>query len=217
MKNSSFQKPGLPRQSTPNKKSMGGYLMVEVMVSMVIILVGITGISKIQNVAKLSNEQAMQRSTAINLVDNLMERIRSNPGGLADYFANSQLTGALTAPATCAADPVCTAAERADWDLYDWEQLLIGAQEDAGGDATGGLVNPIVCLQGPPAPAVVGDSGVYNIAIVWHGRAKLTNQTIAANANASACGTLLADNAYDEVPASNDNLHRRVYWQELFM
>ena len=74
MKNSSFQKSGLPRQSTPNKKSMGGYLMVEVMVSMVIILVGITGISKIQNVAKLSNEQATQRSTAINLVDNLIEK-----------------------------------------------------------------------------------------------------------------------------------------------
>ena len=213
MKNSSFQKPGLPRQSTPNKKSMGGYLMVEVMVSMVIILVGITGISKIQNVAKLSNEQATQRSTAINLVDNLIERIRSNPGGIAAYFSDGDnrviLNGSLTAPTACSSSYVCTPAEVAARDLYEWEQLLIGTQEAAGANDTGGLVNPIVCLQ-PEG----GTSRIYHIAIVWHGRTKISNQTIADNPKASICGT--EDGSYDEGSANN-NLHRRVYWQEIFI
>ena len=214
MTRSIFQKPGLSGRPKALKKAMGGYLMVEVMVSAIIITVGIVGISQIQNVAKLSNEQAMQRSTAINLVDNLIERIRSNGGGVGTYFSNGdnvvKITGIPAEPAACSSGSVCIATAVADRDIYEWAQLLVGAQELDGGNNTGGLVNPIVCLQ-PQA----GGTGIYTIAIAWHGRAKLSNQAITDNTTANNCGAADADNAYDE--AGNDNVHRRVYWQEFFI
>ena len=76
--------------------------------------------------------------------------------------------------------------------------------------STGGLVNPVACLV---RPAATGD-GMYEIAIVWQGLTQLPNQNIPENANASLCGT--TDGSYD-AGSSNNNLYRRVHWQEIFL
>lgn len=197
-------------------KNQTGYLLVEVLVSMLIITVGVVGIAKLQHVSKSSNAQAVQRTIASHLTDNLIERIRTNAGGIDTYFPSDStlvLTGSTSAPSTlCTAGNVCTAAQLATFDIWEWEQNLIGAFETASGVATGGLVNPIVCLQRPAG----GGDGQYHIAIAWHSQSRLEQQPVVANANASSCGAGAADNAYDAT-GGNDNAHRRVHWQEVYL
>ncbi|MGI9318568.1 MAG: type IV pilus modification protein PilV [bacterium] len=197
-------------------KKQTGYLLVEVLVSMLIITVGVVGIAKLQHVSKSSNAQAVQRTIASHLTDNLIERIRTNSAGIGTYFPNDStvvLTGGSSTPATqCTAGNVCTPAQLATFDIWEWEQNLIGTFESASGAATGGLVNPIVCLRRPAG----GGDGLYQIAIAWHSQSRLEQQPIAANSNASTCGTAASDNAYDAT-GSNDNAHRRVHWQEIYL
>jgi len=201
----------------PNQnKKQAGYLLVEVLVSMLIVTVGVVGIAKLQHVSKNSNAQAVQRTIASHLTDNLIERVRTNTGGINTYFPSDStvvLTGSTSAPAAlCTAGNVCTAAQLAAFDIWEWEQNLIGTFETASGAATGGLVNPIVCLQRPAG----GGDGLYHIAIAWHSHSRLEQQPVVANANASTCGAGVTDNAYDAT-GGNDNEHRRVHWQEVYL
>ena len=85
-----------------------------------------------------------------------------------------------------------------------------GLDVTTSGDSTGGLVDPVVCLQRPTG----GGDGIYHIAIAWHSFTRLPNQTISANANASSCGT--GDSKYDAT-GSDDNEYRRVHWQEVYL
>lgn len=198
----------------PDKQA--GYLLIEVLVSMLIITVGVIGIARLQHVSKSSNAQAVQRTIASHLTDNLIERIRVNTEGIATYFpsdATVVLTGGSTTPGQlCTSGSICSAAQLATFDIWEWEQNLIGAFETSSGAATGGLVDPIVCLQRPAG----GGDGLYHIAIAWHSQSKLEQQPVLANGNASTCGTNASDNAYDAT-SGNDNAHRRVHWQEVYL
>ena len=194
-------------------KPQSGYLLIEVLVSMIIILLGLVGIAKLQHVAKIAHAQAVQRTIASNLASNLIERIRSNPAGIGTYFpsdATRELNGSTSyIGPPCTSGSPCAPVELAAYDIWEWEQSLTGALETVSTASTGGLVNPVVCLKREAG----GGNGIYHMAIVWHGHSKLQYQTIAANANASTCGT--TDSAYDD--SGNDNVYRRVHWQEIFL
>ncbi len=180
---------------------------------MIIIFLGVVGIAKLQHVAKSSNAQAIQRTLASNLADNFIERIRINPAGISTYFPteSSYLNGNISEPdKKCTSVNTCTPPELAAFDLWEWGRHLTGGFETVNGTSTGGLVNPVACLV---RPAATGD-GMYEIAIVWQGLTQLPNQGIPENANASLCGT--TDGSYD-AGSSNNNLYRRVHWQEIFL
>lgn len=196
-------------------RNQSGYLLVEVMVSMVIILLGVVGIAKLQHVAKIANMQAVQRTIASTLADDLIERMRSNTSGIAVFVPTDstvQLHGSSSTPLqNCTPDAMCDSSQLAAYDIWEWQQSLIGEAEQIGGVESGGLVEPMVCLKRPPG----GGSGLYDIAIVWRGLSSIQHQSIADNATASSCGTAPADNAYDKV--GNDNVYRRVHWQQIFL
>jgi type IV pilus assembly protein PilV len=155
----------------------------------------------------------MQRTIASSMTDNLIERIRTNPAGISGYFPGDStvvLKGTTSTPSQlCTTSSACTPTQLANFDLWEWEQHLTGALETVSGTSTGGLVNPTVCLRRPAG----GGDGLYHVAIAWHGQSKLLNQTIAANPNASTCGT--TDTAYDA--SGNDNAYRRIHWQQIFL
>jgi type IV pilus assembly protein PilV len=206
----------LPRQI--NKHA--GCLLLEVMVAMIIILIGVVGIAKLQHVAKSSNGQALQRTEAIMLADDLIERIRSNISGMTGYFTGSTIKvisgiPSSTPPATCSSSSPCTAKQMADYDLWEWHRDITGAFESESGTSTGGLVNPTVCLVGPGyVSATNHQSGFYDIAIAWHGQNQIGYQSISGNILASGCGTTDAGK-YDA--DGNDNVYRRVHWQRVFL
>ena len=165
-----------------------GFTIIEVMVSVIIFSIGLIGIAKLQVVSKQSNYDAVARITATGLAQDMLSRMRANPGELLAYVTVSGIntvgrTSITTEPtpncSSTASGDICGAEELADHDVWEFEQALDGAAEqDANGNSLGGLSQPTACISGP----VDGSAGVYTVAIVWYGKTPLSNPA------ANACG-----------------------------
>lgn len=168
-----------------SSQKQSGFTLIEVLIAVVIFSVGLLSVASLQIVARKANYEAVQRTTASHLAQAMLERMRANRPALATYSSGGERQlggGTIAAPAnTCRnrATP-CVAANLALADLWDWEQLLDGAFEVAGGASVGGLVSPRACIRGN------GGTGAYTVAIAW--RASTESEV----APADACGAGLA-------------------------
>lgn len=159
-----------------------GFSLLEVMIALLIFGVGLLSVAALQGVSKRANYEAVQRTTASFLALDMLERMRVNTQQLNLYIeGNMELGGGTRAapaiPCTSLADN-CDGIDISRVDLWEWERRLDGVAEDLAGTATGGLVSPTACLDGPPG----GGTGIYTVAIAWRGVTELTNPT------ASDCG-----------------------------
>ena len=161
-------------------RRQAGITLVEVMIALLVISVGLLAVASLQLLSKRSNYDAAQRTTAAQLADDLMERMRANPAALIDYLGAAPVGGgSVASPATrCEGAVTCTAQELALYDTWQWEQQLDGSLVRLGGEATGGLVAPVACINGPD----FGGTGTYSVAIAWRGLTEATNPVI------DACG-----------------------------
>jgi type IV pilus assembly protein PilV len=162
-----------------------GIGMIEVLVTLFIISVGFLNMAALQTTAKRSNFDAVQRTTAVMLAHDIVERMRANPGVLGTYLTSGVGGGTQVAPVRdCGAGVSCTPLQLAAFDLYQWEQTIDGISESRTISGTltqtGGLVNPAACISGPSG----GGPGIYTVTIVWRGLAELNNNS------ASSCGAL---------------------------
>jgi type IV pilus assembly protein PilV len=159
-----------PRQS--------GFGLVEVLVTVLILAVGLLSAASLQLLSKRSNYDAAQRTTAAHLAQDLLERMRSNSAALIDYVPVGSLGGDTLgdAPAVDCSDPGtdCAPADLAGYDLWQWEDLLDGELENAGGAAAGGLSSPTACVSGP----AFGGTGTYSIAIAWRGMTEIADPEV---------------------------------------
>jgi type IV pilus assembly protein PilV len=172
----------------PVNRASRGFTIVEVLVSIIIFSIGLIGVARLQVVAKQSNHDAVQRVTATGVAQDILTRMRANQTELETYVSNSGSTtiGGVTissepSPSCAASGTSCTSAQLASHDLWDIEQAVDGVTEQAGGNNTGGLVSPTLCITG----LATGVSGVYTVAIAWRGKAALTNSTRTTCGNAS--------------------------------
>ena len=179
-------------------KSECGFSLIEILVTLIIVTLGLLSSATLQALSKRGIYDAAQRTTAAHLAEDLLERMRGNPGALASYVPGATLGGGTlgaTPGVDCGnATVTCTAAEMAAFDLWQWEQQLDGAFELDGSRATGGLVSPVACIQGP---GFLGGNGEYTIAIAWRGMTALANPTAASCGEAS--GNYGDDNEYRRV------------------
>lgn len=121
-----------------------GFTLVEVMVSIVILSFGLLGIAGLMIKGMQFTQSAQQRSIATLLAYDMIDRMRSNQAGVAladsatgggNYHRPASNVTATGSPyiiqktacvgATAAATG-CTAADMADQDSYEWEQLIAG-------------------------------------------------------------------------------------------
>ena len=163
--------------------SQSGFSLIELLVALIIFSIGLLAVAGLQTVSKRANYESLQRTTAAQAANGLLEDMRTNGGGIDIYRTAGEIGGGSrgTRPVpNCIAGAECNAAQKAAHDLWFWEQAIDGTLETNGGVAAGGLVLPTLCVTGP----VAGGAGMYEIAIVWRGGADLTN-----TANV-ACGTL---------------------------
>ena len=163
-------------KSTATKQK--GITFIEVLIALVIIVTGILGAVALQTTAKKSSFDAMQRSLASSLAQDIVERMRGNNSAtLALYATNSPYgSGKITSPPTCnSMANLCTAAQMVTHDLFGWEQALMGADVKNGTSNFGGLVGAIGCL------SVVGNT--VTVVVTWQGKAEYTD------AKKATCGT----------------------------
>lgn len=184
----------------PNRISRQyGAFLIEVMIAVIVLSIGILGAAALQLTSKRANFEATQRASAAWLANDMIERMRTNPDQFSTYTldgAGRTLTGSVMGAVNCAGG--CATDQFALLDLYEWEQNLIGAEEQAGGTAAGGLSSPTGCLTGALSPG--GGGATYTVAIAWRGLTKLSNPVI------NTCGQ--GSGLYDT--GTESDVHRRV-------
>ena len=170
-----------------------GVGLIDVMIAVVVFSVGMLALATLQTVNKQSNYEAIQRSTAAVLANDIMERMRMNSlkieagiykSSLANYVPSTTPVVLSYSNPRSVPSPNCNAAaclpvQIAAWDLYEFQQMLLGANETANGKDVGGILNPTACLG---STTTNGRPGQYAVTIVWKGQVKLQNKS------ASVCG-----------------------------
>ncbi len=167
------------------KMNQRGMTFIEVLVALVILVTGIFGAVAMQAAAKKGSFDAMQRSLASSLAQDIIERMRSNDtdpttGILANYSGSDYGSGALTEP-TPRCDSlgnICTSVQRVTNDLFEWEQALMGTDVRNGTLNIGGLVDARGCI--------VANGNSITVAVSWLGRDAITD---GASGDSISCGT----------------------------
>lgn len=160
-----------------------GFTLIEVLIALFVFAIGILTVAGLQIVSKKSNYEAVQRTTATLIAQDIVQRMRANdPDVWGAYLQEDLGNSSLGAPKDCVGAAVtCSAADFVNFDLYAFEQALDGATEAN----TGGLVNPSACIRGPAG----GGDGTYSVIIAWRGVTELSNPTIDAGVGGmGSCG-----------------------------
>ena len=159
-----------------------GFSLIELLIALIVFSVGLLAVAGLQTVSKQANFESLQRTSASQIANGMLEDMRVNGDAIGVYLAAGELGGGARGgePApNCSGASVCNSAQKATHDLWFWEQMLDGNFEMSGNTGAGGLVQPTLCLVGPAG----GIAGIYTITIAWRGSASMSN------GNASACGT----------------------------
>ena len=154
-------------KQTSNK----GFTLIEVLVALFILSTGILGAVAMQASAKKGSFDAMQRSMASTLAQNIIERMRGNDAQvgtnvLDGYNGNYGTDPLIVEPASNRCDVECTPAQLTTNDLYEWEQSLTGA--DSMG--VGGLSGVVGCIE--------HSNNAVTIAISWEGREETSDGAV---------------------------------------
>ncbi len=171
-----------------------GLTLIEVMVTLVILLLGLLGLSGLIIKSGRLSYEAYERQQALAIANDLAERMRSNQASGVTTPANSDIAGLYAAKAApgsplgdpalarmwnsmqaraikdCSAGVSCNSTELVDYDLANWEGLLIGAAKtNAANVRIGSIVNARGCVEGPLALGASTPANTYRITVAWQG------------------------------------------------
>ncbi|MEJ8822360.1 type IV pilus modification protein PilV [Variovorax humicola] len=98
-----------------------GVTLLESLVSMVVLVVGVLAILWVQVRTLAETQTAVRRAQAVRAIEDLGERIKSNPGGFSQlglYVTDWESSGL---PAQDCKAAACTAAQLAARDVHEWQ------------------------------------------------------------------------------------------------
>ena len=157
-----------------NNAQQFGFSLIELLIALMIFSIGLLSIVGLQTISKQSNFEAIQRTTAAQIAQGVLEDMRTNGDAIDVYVAAGTIgqgsRGAEPVP-RCVPGAECSAAEKATHDLWFWEQVLDGNLETDAGTGTGGLILPTLCIAGAPGAS----AGMYEVSVVWRGTAAISN------------------------------------------
>ncbi|MBM3343260.1 MAG: type IV pilus modification protein PilV [Betaproteobacteria bacterium] len=151
-----------------------GVTLIEVLVTIVIVALGLLGLAALQARIQTSELEAYQRMQALVLLQDMVDRIKSNRGQAVQYIANAGTASGLD----CSSNPTSGYLK----DLCDWNSTLLGASESitTGGvtTAVGAMIGARGCITNPVATMPYE----FVFAVAWQG---LTATSVPT---ASTCG-----------------------------
>lgn len=168
-----------------NKFKQAGLTFIEVLISFVILSTGILGAVAMQASAQKGSFDAMQRSIASMYAQNIIERIRSNDSSsdiIERYEGTYGVTSSLTVPSKLCngVASLCSAEEMVISDLYEFEQLLQGADVTFGNLNAGGLVESNGCIE--------HTSNAVTVVISWQSRVSTVDSAAENSSLENGCG-----------------------------
>lgn len=106
----------------------GGFTLIEVLVAMLILLVGLLGVAKLQLTSFQGSRNAFYRMHATVIAEDLLDRVRSNPQGLASGGYNGvefNSQGGTPTNVACIDTAGCTPAQIATLHRYEWARNFV--------------------------------------------------------------------------------------------
>ncbi len=143
------------------KNTQAGATLIEVLISLLILAIGLLGMTGLQTVSLRNTQSAYMRTQASLLSNDIVERIRANLQGIE---AGSYDGNAGAATAACNTIAGCSAVQLAANDVAEWKGAL--AADLPAGAGT-------VCIDSTPedgtaaAPACDGLGDLYATKIWW--------------------------------------------------
>ncbi|HEU4621915.1 MAG TPA: type IV pilus modification protein PilV [Burkholderiaceae bacterium] len=144
----------MKRASPPH--SAQGFALIEVLVTLLIVAFALVGLAGLVGRSFATEADATQRTQALLLVQDMVDRLNANRKRAADYITDS--TGALGGD--CATQPNLAARDKCEW-----ANLLMGANEKIGADNAGVLMRAKGCIY-----QIDAVNNVYAIAVAWLGQ-----------------------------------------------
>ena len=95
-----------------------GFSLIENLITVVILSLGLLGLSQMQGHAFRISSWASMESAAVSLVSDIADRVRANPDAVNDY-----IQGTAVKNASCTSGG-CSAQQMAGNDLWEWQQAL---------------------------------------------------------------------------------------------
>lgn len=175
--------------STKVAHRVDGFTLIEVLVSMLIMGIGLLGISLLQGRALLSNQDALLYSQANLLAYDLADRIKAD----AVYWVNTMPTGSDTDPSPAGSDVAnatvdCTITTPIPSPIPCQDQVGdVAGWRIAARDVAVWRANVHNALGDTALATVVKNGASYNVKITWTGKAK------DANGNDLASSEILLD------------------------
>ena len=172
--------------------SGSGFTLLEVLVSLVIIALGLLGLAGLQIRMQQAHFESYQRSQALVLLYDMVERIQSSRETASCFAFTTNLTNGtpyvgsgVNAPTGCA---MSTSANNtmADNTIAEWDALLDGSAETSGGASVGAMVGARGCVSYGGSStevlsavgAAIPGTGVYTVSVAWQSSADSSSPTI---------------------------------------
>lgn len=164
--------------------------MLEVLITIVIVVFGLLGLAGLQARMQAAELESYQRTQALVLLQDMVDRITTNRKNAASYVTASPLGTGSTFD--CSAP-----TPGAEKDLCDWQNALLGAAEirDKGGaneSNVGAMIGARGCISNP----VATPPEEFVIAIAWQGLATTKDQSAGSTCGQGQYG---ANEAYRRV------------------
>jgi len=138
----------------------GGYTLIEILVSVLVLAIGLLGLAQLQLFSIQNTHSSHLRSVATSLAYDMADRVRANPAAFQTGGYNNP---AAVQDGSCLAAG-CAPGAMAGHDAYEW-QFDVGQQLPSGAG--------VICLDGTPndgtpaAPACDGGGQIYAIKVWW--------------------------------------------------
>ncbi|HEY4970720.1 MAG TPA: type IV pilus modification protein PilV [Steroidobacteraceae bacterium] len=157
----------------------GGFTLIEVLVSLVILSIGLLGIAKLMLFSSRSNDSAYLRSQATELAYEILDNMRANRQEAINLSYNTALGAVATTAAPVLPSCVsaaCTTTQQALYDIYQWK-LRLNTASNPGGPTIGAL--PLG--EGSVATVPVGSQTTVVITVTWDDTVAQSTYGAAAN------------------------------------
>lgn len=115
-----------------------GFTLIEVLVAVVVLGIGLTGVAGLQLISLRSGQQAFQRTQATFIAYDMVDRMRANlPGSRAGDYDTALADDVSALPLCFGVGANCNTSEMADHDRRSWRQsLLVSLPAGTGSVAT---------------------------------------------------------------------------------
>jgi len=152
-----------------NMNSARGFSMIELLVAVLVMGIGVLGITGLQMVSLQNNRGALVRAEAVQLAYDMLDRVRANPGA---NYGPLNLGAPPVAPTNCHTND-CTQAQMMAFDQAVWKcSLGLWNTNASCTPLRNGVILPVVANQ-PGLPsgdgqiAVNAGTGIVTITVQW--------------------------------------------------